>query len=535
MHGQKKEKKNWDLLLMLKKDSPKIIVIGGGATGCGVARDLVLRGYNTTLIEFGDLGSGTSSRFHGMLQSGARYVVSDTLYAAECYKERVIINKIAPEAVELVGGLFVSLENDDLDYPDEFVKCCNKAEIPCEELDIKDVLNTEKELTANISRAFSVPDAMVNSWKLVDMLSKDILSHGGQVLTGHQVTAINQSNGSINSVEVLDKNGIKKNIECDGIINAAGPWSGRIAALAQQEVELQLTKGSIMVFSHRIVGQAINRCRMPSSNDIMCPSGTVSLWGTTSEVVNDPNTTIARPEEIQELLTGAEELFPKIKSYRAFRSWAGVRPLVKPKNHSSDLPLPRSHVVINHELDGIKNFLTVCGGSLTTHRSMAEDVVNQLGNKFGVNAPCVTHITPIKDSKEMNWTPTLNFVRTENEKKHQELICECELVTRGDIEKLIDEEDITDFHDIRRRTRVGFGPCQGTFCNSRLAEIVSKKSNLANFKESMISFCTERLKGSIKTSYGDQAKQILLNDYVLRENFGLDLNEENSEKEDIRS
>ena len=51
----------------------------------------------------------------------------------------------------------------------------------------------------------------------------------------------------------------------------------------------------------------------------------------------------------------------------------------------------------------------------------------------------------------------------------------------------------------------------------------------------MISFCTERLKGSIKTSYGDQAKQILLNDYVLRENFGLDLNEENSEKEDIRS
>ena len=68
------------------KNMPKIIVIGGGATGCGVARDLVLRGYQTTLIEFGDLGSGTTSRFHGMLQSGARYVASDNNYAAECYR-----------------------------------------------------------------------------------------------------------------------------------------------------------------------------------------------------------------------------------------------------------------------------------------------------------------------------------------------------------------------------------------------------------------------------------------------------------------
>ena len=97
------------------KNMPKIIVIGGGATGCGVARDLVLRGYQTTLIEFGDLGSGTTSRFHGMLQSGARYVVSDTPYAAECFKERETISKIAPEAVELIGGLFISLPNDPED------------------------------------------------------------------------------------------------------------------------------------------------------------------------------------------------------------------------------------------------------------------------------------------------------------------------------------------------------------------------------------------------------------------------------------
>ena len=89
---------------------PRIVVIGGGATGCGVARDLSLRGYKVILIEYGDLGSGTSSRFHGMLQSGARYAVSDTAYAAECYRERETISKIIPGAVELIGGVFVSLK-----------------------------------------------------------------------------------------------------------------------------------------------------------------------------------------------------------------------------------------------------------------------------------------------------------------------------------------------------------------------------------------------------------------------------------------
>jgi len=63
--------------------NPRVVVIGGGATGCGVARDLILRGFMVTLVEFGDLGSGTTSRFHGMLQSGARYAVSDTDYGVD--------------------------------------------------------------------------------------------------------------------------------------------------------------------------------------------------------------------------------------------------------------------------------------------------------------------------------------------------------------------------------------------------------------------------------------------------------------------
>jgi len=373
---------------------PRIVVIGGGATGCGVARDLVLRGYKTTLVESGNLGSGTSSRSHGMLQSGARYAVTETSFAAECYSERNIISKIFPKAVKLIGGLFISLPNDPEDYPEKFLKGCKIAKIPTKEININEVLKHEKELSKNILRAFHVPDAVIYPTKLFYLLAKEIKAYGGKILTNHQVVSIKKINNTVSSV-VVSRNGVKRNIECDGIINAAGPWSGKVAKLINQNVELQLTRGCGIFFKNQIVSQAINRCRIPNNNDIMCPSGKESLWGTTSEVVYDPDTPKTRSDEIQKLLLGAEELFPNIRNYKSFRTWSGVRPLVRPKNIDKNLPLPRSHLVIDHEEIGLKIFLSVCGGALTTHRLMAEDVVNKLGNKFGINIECSSHTTPL--------------------------------------------------------------------------------------------------------------------------------------------
>ena len=377
-----------------KNMMPRIVVIGGGATGCGVARDLVLRGYQTTLVESGNLGSGTSSRSHGMLQSGARYAVTETSFAAECYSERNIISKIFPKAVKLIGGLFISLPNDPEDYPEKFLKGCKIAKIPTKEININEVLKHEKELSKNILRAFHVPDAVIYPTKLFYLLAKEIKAYGGKILTNHQVVSIKQINNIVSSV-VVSHNGVKKNIECDGIINAAGPWSGKVAKLINQNVELQLTRGCGIFFKNQIVSQAINRCRIPNNNDIMCPSGKESLWGTTSEVVYDPDTPKTRSDEIQKLLLGAEELFPNIRNYKSFRTWSCVRPLVRPKNIDKNLPLPRSHLVIDHEEIGLKFFLSVCGGALTTHRLMAEDVVNKLGNKFGINIECSSHTTPL--------------------------------------------------------------------------------------------------------------------------------------------
>ena len=75
----------------------EVLVIGGGATGAGVAWDAALRGYDVVLVDRADLAEGTSGRFHGLLHSGGRYVVKDVQAAEECVGENAILRRIIPD------------------------------------------------------------------------------------------------------------------------------------------------------------------------------------------------------------------------------------------------------------------------------------------------------------------------------------------------------------------------------------------------------------------------------------------------------
>ena len=97
---------------------------GGGATGVGILRDLSLRGIPAVLLEQGDLAHGTSSRFHGLLHSGARYAVNDTDAARECITENTILRRVARHCVELTEGLFIRTPRDDVAFTRPWVEAC---------------------------------------------------------------------------------------------------------------------------------------------------------------------------------------------------------------------------------------------------------------------------------------------------------------------------------------------------------------------------------------------------------------------------
>src|SRR3954467_9751074 len=100
----------------------EVLVIGGGATGAGVAWDCALRGFDTILGERRDLGEGTSGRFHGLLPSGGRYAVKDPDAAVECIEENVILRRIAADCIEETGGLFGTPPGDDPAYGEEVAR-----------------------------------------------------------------------------------------------------------------------------------------------------------------------------------------------------------------------------------------------------------------------------------------------------------------------------------------------------------------------------------------------------------------------------
>ena len=104
--------------------STDVLVIGGGATGAGVAWDAALRGFDVVLVDRADLAEGTSGRFHGLLHSGGRYVVKDPHAAEECVAENAILRRVAADCIEDTGGFFVTTPFDDPAYGDRFAEGC---------------------------------------------------------------------------------------------------------------------------------------------------------------------------------------------------------------------------------------------------------------------------------------------------------------------------------------------------------------------------------------------------------------------------
>src|SRR5687767_7566877 len=167
-----------------------VLVIGGGATGACVAWDATLRGFDTILAERGDLGEGTSGRFHGLLHSGGRYAVKDPDAARECIEENVILRRIAADCIEDTGGLFVTTPDDDPAYGDEFLAGCARTGVPAEEIDPAEAIRREPRLNRGIRRAFTVPDAGIDAWKTVWALANAATARGARILTYHPVVGI---------------------------------------------------------------------------------------------------------------------------------------------------------------------------------------------------------------------------------------------------------------------------------------------------------------------------------------------------------
>ncbi|MEN6392750.1 MAG: FAD-dependent oxidoreductase, partial [Anaerolineaceae bacterium] len=248
----------------------EILVIGGGATGCGVVRDLAMRGFKTILIEKADFAQGTTGRYHGLLHSGGRYAVKDPSAAKECIEENRILRRIMPQCIEDTGGFFVLTPEDDPTYAEKFISGCRAAGIPIEEVPISSMLKEEPLLNPKISRCFRVPDGSADSFLASHLNVDSAKQYGAIILNYHKVVSLHKDGNKVNGANCINQiTGEEVNISADMVVNASGAWAGQIAALAGIEVQILPGKGTMIAVNHRIINTVINRCKMPSDGDIL--------------------------------------------------------------------------------------------------------------------------------------------------------------------------------------------------------------------------------------------------------------------------
>ena len=364
-----------------------VIVVGGGITGAGTARDCAMRGLKTLLVERFDFTAGATGRNHGLLHSGARYAVTDQESATECIRENMILRKIARHCVEETDGLFITLPEDDLKFQDTFVQSCLKAGIRADVIDPKEAIRLEPSVNKSLIGAVRVPDGAVDPFRLTTANVFDAKIHGADILTYHEVISLIKDGERVVGVELLNNHDgslVKK--YADIVINAGGIWGHKIAAMAGANVNMFPAKGALLIFGHRVNNMVINRCRKPADADILVPGDTICLIGTTSSRVpyDEIDHMKVTPQEVDVLLREGQKLAPSLATTRILRAYAGVRPLVAADNDPSGRSISRGIVCLDHETrDGIPGFITITGGKLMTYRLMAEWATDLACKKLG--------------------------------------------------------------------------------------------------------------------------------------------------------
>jgi glycerol-3-phosphate dehydrogenase len=517
-----------------------VVVVGGGVTGVAVLRDLALRGVHAVLVERFDLGTGTSGRWHGLLHSGARYAVRDQESARECIEENTTLRRIAPHTIEDIGGLFVLLPGDDEAYAGQFVEGCRASGIPTEELSAAASHRREPLLSPDVKLAFAVPDGGIDSWSLLRSMAADAEARGCKVLVRHPIVGMERTDDRITAVRVHDAvAGEDRTIGCQWVVNTAGAWAGDVGKMAGVPLTMIAGKGVMVVMASRYVRGVINACRKPADGDIIVPQHEVAILGTTSEQVASADDISVPPADVDRMIDMCAQMVPAIASGRVLRAFAGSRPLYVAEppadgggGGGDTREVSRTFTVVDHpRLDGLDNMYSIVGGKLTTCRQMAEAVVDRLAERMEVTEPCRTATEVLPGADHGTHQVAEPFARVERDQAYGELICECELVTRGQVRDAI-ASGLTELEDLRRKVRLGYGPCQAAFCAWRAAGMLADGRPTGNGSGAAADggpdvvaglerFLEERWRGQRSTIWGDQARQALLNHAIYRGIFDL--------------
>jgi len=380
-----------------------MIVVGGGATGVGVAIDAATRGYEVLLLEQSDFGKGTSSRSTKLVHGGVRYLEQGNVsLVMEALKERGLLAQNAPHLVRNLGFVVPNYDWWEAPFYGVGLKLYNllagkygfgASRILTQEetLGRLPTLNPE-----GLRGGVIYFDGQFDDSRLLINLAATAVEQGAVLLNYAEVTGVTKdAEQFVDGVTFRDaETGAEFVAQGKVVVNATGPFADTLRRMADIAVQPMIapSQGIHLVF---------DRSFLPSDSAIMVPhtsDGRVlfaipwhghTVVGTTdtpiAEATLEP---VAMEQEVEFILqTAALYLAKRPTRDDVLSVFAGIRPLVRSGDSGNTAALSRDHT-IRIENSGM---LTVCGGKWTTYRHMAEDCVNQAATLARLpDKPCVT-------------------------------------------------------------------------------------------------------------------------------------------------
>lgn len=396
-----------------------LLVIGGGITGAGIARDAARRGLKTALVEMNDLAFGTSSRSSKLIHGGLRYLEQYEFgLVFESVSERRILQDIAPHLVNPLGFLFPVYRGARkplwmIDTGIRLYEGLSLFRSPKRprRLKPKDVAREEPAVRQDgLKGAPLYYDCATDDARLTLETALDAAEHGAVVATWAKVTSFQKDEtGRVTGAVVRDELGdTLQQIEAAAVINATGPWTDQTMAMSQARAGgsiLRPTKGiHIVVEQEKLPLTHAVVCFHPTDSRVLfaIPWGDRTYLGTTdTDFEGDPAEVAATLDDVDYLIDAANSYFPERQLARAdvISTWAGIRPLIAPQSEASD-DLSESSVSREHQiLVGQDGLITIAGGKLTTYRRMAAEVVETAVRLIELTRGHVDH-EPARTQKE---------------------------------------------------------------------------------------------------------------------------------------
>jgi len=370
-----------------------VLVIGGGITGAGIARDAALRGWSTALVEKDDFAFGTSSRSSKIVHGGVRYLeYGQFLLVRESARERRVLRDIAPHLVHRLDFLYPVFA------PDSLIKIRAGLSVfdwlADSETEDKHRMLSPEEVRERLP---GLRDPLRGGVQYVEYITDDArltlenvqsaAAHGAWIANHAKAEAFfRDSNGRVEGARVRDAfTGSVYEVRARMVVNAGGPWAQEILEASELAVEKSLrpSKGIHLLFDADrlpVSGATFLKSSTGRRGLAMRRLGYVYVGTSDDEYTGSLEAPRATRGDVLDLLAMVQDCFPEAKLTvdDVLATWAGVRPLIAEEGKTT-----RDTSREDELWHGPEGLLTIAGGKLTTYRRMGGRVIDELVHTLG--------------------------------------------------------------------------------------------------------------------------------------------------------